>query len=339
MESPKILVTKSTVPIGGGDWLGVLVRASLPPERGDMPFAVVSNPEFLRQGSAVDDFLHPARVVLGSDDLEAIEQVVEVYRPILEQSFEGAAPHRPVLARTRLATAETVKFAANAFLALKVSFANEIANICERVGADVAEVVYALGLDERIGPDFLGAGAGWGGSCLGKDLGELIGVAGEHGYDARILRAARDVNRGQRELVVEKLRRGLQGLRDRRVGILGLAFKPGTDDVRDAPALEIARVLLAERAIVAAHDPVVREVGGLADLQIVDDPNDVFEAAEAVVLLTDWPEYADLELTSLCARMRHPRLLVDGRNMLVPARVEAAGLVYDGIGRAMPGER
>jgi nucleotide sugar dehydrogenase len=223
-------------------------------------FSIVSNPEFLRQGAAVDDFMHPDRVVLGGDDPDAVERVADLYRPILEQTFEGGrGEHLPELVRTGIASAEMLKYASNAFLALKVSFVNEIANICELTGADVTLVAHALGLDQRIGERFLEAGVGWGGSCFGKDVGELIAVASDHGYDAKILRATRDVNCWQRELVVKKLRRRLHGLRGRRIGLLGLAFKPGTDDLRDAPAVEIAEALLRGGASVS-HDPVVRDV-------------------------------------------------------------------------------
>jgi len=335
VDRHKVLVTKSTVPIGTGRWLETAVEDAMRSEtRSFRSFSIVSNPEFLRQGAAVDDFMHPDRVVLGGDDPDAVEQVADLYRPILEQTFEGGRSEQlPELVRTGVASAEMLKYASNAFLALKVSFVNEIANICELTGADVTLVAHALGLDRRIGARFLEAGVGWGGSCFGKDVGELIAVAADHGYDAKILRATRDVNRWQRELVVKKLRRRLHGLRGRRVGLLGLAFKPGTDDLRDAPAVEIAETLLRSGASVGAHDPVVRDVPGLPALSIVDDPYDVAERADAVVLLTEWPEYLELELDALRDRMRGV-LFVDCRNVFDPAKVEAAGFVYEGIGRS-----
>jgi nucleotide sugar dehydrogenase len=337
MDQPKVLVTKSTVPIGSGHWLETTIEDAMPPSMRDRAqFSVVSNPEFLRQGSAIHDFLHPDRVVIGSDDPAALERVVDLHAPILDQTFDdGDTNSRPTLVRTSLATAETVKYASNAFLALKVSFANEIANISELVGADGPDVAHALGLDERIGPRFLNAGVGWGGSCFGKDLGELIAAANDHGYDARLLRAARDVNRAQRELVVKKVRRGLRGLRGRRIGIFGLAFKPGTDDLRDAPAVDIARALLAGGAQVAAHDPVVREIPDLPAVRVVEDVYAVARQADAVIFLTDWAEYSELELDSLVVAMRG-RLLVDGRNIFDPMKVESAGLRYEGIGRSAP---
>jgi len=336
MDRPKVLVTKSTVPIGTGRWLETLVEEAAADAGNDCSFSVVANPEFLRQGSAVDDFLHPDRVVLGGDDPEAVERVAELYRPIVEQSFEGGRPDGlPELVRTSLAGAEMLKYASNAFLALKVSFANEIANICELTGADVTVVTHTLGLDRRIGSSFLDAGVGWGGSCFGKDVGELIAVAADHGYDARILQAARDVNHWQRELIVKKLRRRLHGLRGRRIGLLGLAFKPGTDDLRDAPAVDIATQLIHAGATVTAHDPVVRAVRGLEALKLVDDPYDVAARADAVALLTEWPEYLELELDGLRDAM-HGDVFLDGRNVFDPAKVEAAGLAYEGIGRGAP---
>jgi UDPglucose 6-dehydrogenase len=333
IDAPKVLVTKSTVPVGSGEWLRTAIEDAMPRREYHGLFSVVSNPEFLRQGSAVSDYLHPDRVVLGGDDAEAVERVVAIYRPILEQSFPGGNPEcRPALVRTGLATAETVKYASNAFLALKVSFANELANISELVGADVVDVMHAIGLDSRIGRRFLDAGAGWGGSCFGKDLGELIAAAEDHGYDAQLLRAARDVNYYQRRLVVNKLRRRLHGLRGRRVAILGLSFKPATDDLRDAPAVDIATALLASGACVAAHDPVVQSVPGLNGSRTAPDPHDALDRADAAVLLTEWPSYQDLVFEEVRDRMRG-RLFVDARNFLDPAKIEAAGLEYDGMGR------
>jgi nucleotide sugar dehydrogenase len=334
MDAPKIFVTKSTVPIGSGHWLEATIEDALPPAgRGWISFSVVSNPEFLRQGSSIHDYLHPDRVVLGSDDPTALETVECVYRSILDQSFPGGDPtKRPELVRTGLSTAETVKYAANAFLAMKVSFANEIANICELVGADVTDVAHAIGLDQRIGRRFLDAGAGWGGSCFGKDLGELIAAAEDHGYDAKLLLAAAEVNNWQRGLVVKKLRRRLHGLRGRRVGLLGLAFKPGTDDLRDSPAIDVAAALIDGGAQVVAYDPAVRAVAHVPGLRFADDPYGVAERADAVVLMTEWPEFRDLELDVIASRMRG-RLFIDGRNVFDPEKVDVAGLVFEGIGR------
>jgi UDPglucose 6-dehydrogenase len=324
-----VLVTKSTVPIGSGSWLLDLVE-----EASGAQLRVVSNPEFLREGSAVDDFLHPDRVVLGSDDPGALALVAETYRPILEQRFPGGEPALPPLVRTRLATAETVKYAANAFLATKISFINEIANICELVGADVVEVATAIGLDARIGPRFLEAGLGWGGSCFGKDLSALASIAGDYGYQADLLDAVIAVNQRQRALVVEKLQRELKILRGRRIGLLGVAFKPGTDDTRDAPALDLAHRLDRHGATVVGFDPLVDAVPG-SPLTLVADPTAVADRADALVVTTDWPELLSLDLPALNERMRGD-LFLDARNMFDARTVESAGLRYEAMGRHQP---
>jgi nucleotide sugar dehydrogenase len=322
-----VVVTKSTVPIGSGRWLSTIM------EQSGHELTVVSNPEFLREGVAVDDFLKPERVVLGSDDEDALDLVVEVYRPILEQSFPGGDPLRqPPLVRTGLATAETVKYTANAFLATKISFINEIAQICELVGADVREVAAAIGLDSRIGRKFLDAGVGWGGSCFGKDLAALIATAKEFGHESALLEAAVAVNVRQRSLVIEKLQRHLKVLRGRRVALLGLAFKPGTDDVRDAPALALAERLVDSLAMVTAYDPVVREVPSIPGLKIASDMYDAAEQADAVVLVTEWPEFAELDFGRLRSVMRGD-LFLDARNMFDGPALAGSRLRYECIGR------
>jgi nucleotide sugar dehydrogenase len=334
-----IVVTKSTVPIGNGRWLASVVEDALVASGGALPsFSVVSNPEFLRQGSAVTDFLHPDRVVIGSDDPGALDIVARAYAPILTQSFPGAGGCLPPLVRTNLATAETIKYASNAFLATKISFINELANICERVGADVTDVVAAMGLDPRIGARHLDPGVGWGGSCFGKDLSALVATGEEHGYDACLLKATLAVNARQRSRVVEKLQFHLKSLRGRRVGILGLAFKPGTDDLRDAPAVDIIRRLVASGVLVRAHDPVVKDLPGLEAVDLVDEAEAVAVRADAVVLLTEWPEYLALDLGCIKAVMRGD-LFVDGRNLFDPDTVADAGLFYDAIGRSVSGQR
>jgi UDPglucose 6-dehydrogenase len=334
LDRHRVLVTKSTVPIGSGRWLTSIIEDALP--TGTIPdgaFSVVSNPEFLREGSAVSDFLYPDRVVIGSDDEAALDLVATVYQPILEQTFPGGDPgRRAPIVRTTLATAETVKYASNAFLATKISFINEISNICDLVGADVAEVATALGLDARIGSRFLEAGIGWGGSCFGKDLSALITAAEQYGYESTLLRATVAVNARQRGLTVEKLRRHLKILQGRRITLLGLAFKPGTDDLRDAPAIEIATALLRAGALVRAHDPLVEEVPACPGLRIAANPYEAAERADALVLVTEWPDYLGLDLCELRARMRGD-LILDGRNFLDPSAVHAAGLRYEGIGR------
>jgi len=333
LRQPAVLVTKSTVPIGSGQWLRDTVDEAMSErEDGGVAFAVVSNPEFLRQGSAVQDFLYPNRVVLGSDDAGALDVLAEVYEPILGQTFAGAREVTPHLVRTGLTTAETVKYAANAFLATKVSFANEIANVCEAVGADVGEVMHAIGLDHRIGRAFLDAGVGWGGSCFRKDISELMAAASDHDYDARLLRATVEVNDWQRGLVVRKLRQRLHGLRGRRIGMLGLAFKPDTDDLRDAPAVDIARWLLEGGARVQAHDPVVERLPQVPGVKLVDDEYGAADGVDALVLVTDWDQYDAIDLDVIASRMRGT-LIVDGRGVFDRDKVEAAGLTYEGIGR------
>ncbi|MDQ4068120.1 MAG: UDP-glucose/GDP-mannose dehydrogenase family protein [Actinomycetota bacterium] len=328
------VVTKSTVPIGSGRWLASVIEDALPPAlRTDPPFSVVSNPEFLRQGSALEDFMHPDRVVVGGDDAAAVEAVAGIYRPIIDQARRLPNGQEPPFIRTDLATAEAIKYASNAFLATKISFINEVANICERVGADVAQVATAMGLDERIGSRFLEAGVGWGGSCFGKDLNALVMLAEEHGYEAALLRAAVAINDRQRVSVVEKLQRHLKTLRGRRVGILGLAFKPGTDDLRNAPSVEILEHLTARGCSLVAHDPVVRRLPTLPMVRMVAEPEDVGDRADAVVLVTEWPEYLGLDLPSLRLRMRGD-LFLDGRNVFDPESVAGAGLVYEGVGRS-----
>ena len=330
ITSHHVLVNKSTVPIGTGRWLASVMEEYA----SDDLFSVVSNPEFLREGSAVQDFLHPDRVVLGSEDETALDLMAEVYRPILEQSFPGPGlPRGPVpLMRTTLATAEMVKYASNAFLATKISFANEIARLCEFVGADVTEVTSGMGLDARIGGQFLDAGLGWGGSCFGKDTAALIATASEYGYQPRILDAVLHVNSDQRNLAVEQLLRYLKTLRGARVAVLGLAFKAGTDDLRDSPAVDICERLLKRGAIVTAYDPMVGAVPSVPEIRIAASAYEAAKSADAIVLATEWPEFLALDLQVLRGQMRG-NVFFDGRNNFDVARVLEADFEYLGIGR------
>jgi UDPglucose 6-dehydrogenase len=314
------LVMKSTVPCGTGAALQRIFR-----ERGKEALGYVSCPEFLREGSAVDDFMHPDRVVVGvDDDGWAGEAVIELYAPL------GAA-----LVRTDIASAEMVKLASNAFLATKISFINEIANVCEETGADVVEVARGMGLDPRIGPRFLHAGIGYGGSCFPKDVDALKQLAGNSGYHFQLLTAVIEVNELQKRRVIAKLHKHLGGLAGRRVALLGLAFKPNTDDMREASSLVLAARLNADGARVTAYDPVAEEqarllVGG------IDFASSALEAAsdaDAVVLVTEWPEFQALDWALLAGRMRGD-LVIDGRNALDPDVLRAAGLQYEGVGRA-----
>ncbi len=322
-----VVATKSTVPIGSGRWLNDLIA--------DDRVSVVSNPEFLREGTALMDFLHPDRVVLGSDDGAAIKAMIDVYRPILEQSFTGGrADHRPGLVRTDLETAEIIKYAANAFLATKISFINEVAMIADAVGADVTEVATAIGMDQRIGSSFLGAGIGWGGSCFGKDLAALRATAYQHGIDSLITGAVVGVNEHQIEVVVDKIR-GHVDLAGAEIAMLGLAFKPGTDDLRDAPSLKLARRMLDSGARVTAYDPIVGVVPGLDGLKVAPSWRDAVAGADATVVVTEWDEFLSIDLTVLAAEMAGG-LFVDARNSFDVAAATSAGLIYVGIGRAAP---
>ncbi len=337
-----VLVNKSTVPIGSGRWLASVIE-DVARDRGSIEglFSVVSNPEFLREGNAVSDYLHPDRVVLGSDDPAALDVLVDLYRPILSQVLPGEAAGEPVpLVCTDLVTAEMTKYASNAFLATKISFANEIGRLCEMVGADVTEVTAGMGLDGRIGGRFLDAGLGWGGSCFGKDVSALISTASDYGYRTRILEAAVRVNDDQRNLVVEALLQDLKTLRGARIAVLGLAFKPGTDDLRDSPAVSVAQRLVARGCFVTAFDPVVTTLPDDPEVRIAVSALEAAWQADAVVLATDWQEFLGLDLERLRAETRGD-LFFDGRNIFDPALVEAAGFRYRGIGRgvAKPSER
>lgn len=333
-----VVVNKSTVPIGSGNWVETLIRTAYERthnETADGRFSVASNPEFLREGSALMDSLYPDRIVVGSDNQRTREMLYSLYRPLLDQSF--AAPSflpRPddvaavPLVSSDLASAELIKYAANAFLALKISFINEIGGLAERVGADIREVARGIGLDARIGPRFLQAGLGWGGSCFGKDTSALISTAAEYGLSMPIVNAARDVNQRQRVRVVEKLLLELKILKGRSIGLLGLAFKPNTDDLREAPSLDIARRLIQHGAIVKAHDPVAMErfrtENHDLDIELVPDAESLFQRADAVVLVTEWQEYLELDWDGLAKRMRSA-LVIDGRSFLDRESMEEAG--------------
>ena len=341
-----VVINKSTVPIGSGNWVETLVAdvfSAAYQEKPNGRFAVASNPEFLREGSGLHDTLYPDRIVIGSDSARALEMLHALYKPIVEQTF--AAPSflpRPEelaavpLITADLASAELIKYAANAFLALKISYINEIAQLAEKVGADIAQVAKGIGLDSRIGPRFLQAGIGWGGSCFAKDTSALIATAHEYGLSMPIVEAAREMNAMQRRRVVEKLLAELKILKGRTIGLLGLAFKANTDDLRDAPALTIARELLERGAKVKAHDPIAagraqRENPGLA-LVYCSSAAEVLADSDGVVLATEWPEYRDVAWEDLRATMRHPFVL-DGRNYLDRERLLRTGYRYTDFGR------
>jgi UDPglucose 6-dehydrogenase len=310
-----MMVMKSTVPVGTG-------RTIMRDLAGT---AYVSCPEFLREGSAVEDFLHPDRVVVGAEppDAPAGDEIAEIYEPL-------AAP----VIRTDVSSAEMIKLASNAFLATKISFINEIANVCEELGADVAEVARGMGLDERIGPKFLQPGIGYGGSCFPKDVSALKQLAGNSGYHFQLLTAVIEVNELQKRRVIKKLERHLDSLVGKRIALLGLTFKPETDDLREASSLVLAPRLQGEGATVVGYDPVAgeraREV--LPEVELADSALEALEGADAAILVTEWPEFAELDWSDVARRMANP-LLIDGRNFLDPKKVRAAGIAYEGIGR------
>jgi len=343
----RVIVNKSTVPVGSGNLVETLVREGIaetqPHGRSKISFGVASNPEFLREGCAVSDSLYPDRIVVGTSDQQTLEMMRELYGPLIEQSFipPTGVPRPNGLSKapfvsTTLTSAEMIKYASNAFLAMKIGFANEMANICERVGAEATEVMQGIGLDSRIGSKFLNAGVGWGGSCFAKDIAALLQTAGEYGYQSRLLQATLDVNVAQRQMVIQKLQEKLYILKGRTIGLLGLAFKPDTDDLRDAPALHIAERLLQMGARVKAYDPIAmkvcRELYPDLKIRYCDSPREVAEESDALVLVTEWNEFRRLPLEELARSMAKP-ILVDGRNVFQPETAIAAGFDYTGIGR------
>ena len=336
-----VVVNKSTVPIGSGNWVDAILREAFEEKhsrRAADEFSVASNPEFLREGVAVADTLYPDRIVIGSDQPRALDVLNRLYRSVLNQTFTppaflprpaglGAVP----MVSTDLASAELIKYAANAFLAIKISYINEIGRLAGRVGADILQVARGTGLDARIGPRFLEPGVGWGGSCFGKDTAALITTAGEYHHDMPIVQAAREVNDRQRRAVTDRLLGELRILKGRKIGLLGLAFKPDTDDLRDSPAIDIADQLIAHGARVALHDPVAaerfaRERPDLAG-RLCTDVDEVFDDSDAVVLVTKWSHYLDLDWAKPAALMRSP-VLLDGRHCLDAERMTRLGYRY-----------
>ncbi len=314
------LVMKSTVPAG----TGASIRREVP----SLPY--VSCPEFLKEGTAVADFLHPDRVVIGADagDEEPADAVAALYEPLGGE-----------IVRTDVASAEMIKLAANAFLATKISFINEIANVCEEVGADVTEVARGMGLDQRIGSSFLKAGIGYGGSCFPKDVSALKQLAGNSGYHFQLLNSVIEVNELQKRRVISKLKKHLGSLAGRRIALLGLSFKPGTDDMREASSLVLSARLRGEGAEVVAFDPVAEDRARelLPDVVLTGSAEEALDGADAAILVTEWPEFADLDWRAMAECMGTP-LIVDGRNFLDPEALRTAGFAYEGIGLPVPGE-
>jgi UDPglucose 6-dehydrogenase len=349
----KVIVNKSTVPIGSGDWVRMLVldgvaerQKTLIPAGGvpsdqKLPefvaeFDVVSNPEFLREGSAVHDTFNPDRIVLGGNSQRAVALMQQLYAPIVERKYaeDQSLPPVPILA-TDLSSAEMIKYAANAFLATKISFINEVANICDRVGADVTQVAKGIGLDSRIGNKFLQAGIGWGGSCFPKDVSALIHTADDYGYEAQLLKSAVSVNERQRLIALEKLQQVLKILKGKTVGLLGLTFKPDTDDLRDAPALILIEQLNRLGAKVKAYDPIISQTGmrhGLSGVLVETDAERLADGCDALVLVTEWQQFSTLDYVKMAKLMAHP-VIIDGRNFLDPEAMIRAGFQYVGVGR------
>ncbi len=342
----RVIVNKSTVPIGSGDWVRRIVLDGLADRQmseeatgnaSDVNFEVISNPEFLREGSAIYDTFNPDRIVLGGNSEKAIAMMQELYQPIVERKFseDPSLPPVPVVV-TDLSSAEMIKYAANAFLATKISFINEVANICDRVGANVTQVAKGIGLDSRIGNKFLQAGIGWGGSCFPKDVSALIHTAADYGYNTELLNAAVNVNTRQRVIIIEKLQQELKILKGKVIGLLGLTFKPDTDDMRDAPALNIIEQLNRLGAKVKAYDPIVSASGlshGLSGVLIETDPQRLADACDALVIVTEWQEFLKLDYGKMSKLMVNP-VIIDGRNFLDQTTLEQAGFRYIGIGRS-----
>jgi len=335
-DSYKLVVEKSTVPVQTGEWIEKTIKVySLK----NNEFGVASNPEFLREGSAVEDFLHPDRIVIGINSGRAEAILRKLYTPIINQQFNcpvhGTCPSREAIPFivTDIKSAELIKHASNSLLATKISFINAIADICEKTGANIKDVAHGIGLDKRIGRSFLEAGIGFGGFCFPKDLQAFIRIAEKCGYDFRLLKEVERINVGRVSLVIEKMRKGLWILKGKTIGILGLAFKPDTDDIRFAPALEIIRQLMKEGAIVKAYDPKAMERAKtqLPEVIYCNDPYEVAKGADGLVICTEWDEFKNLDFIKIKNSMRRPYLL-DGRNICDKEKMLTLGFEYSGIG-------
>jgi len=323
MTEYKIIVNKSTVSVGTGAKVAEVIRAN---QKKPIPFDVVSNPEFLREGSAIEDFMRPDRVVIGASSDKALDIMSEIYRPLY--LFET-----PII-KCNVKTAELIKYASNGYLATKISFINEVANLCEKVDADVNVVAKAMGLDGRIGPKFLHPGAGYGGSCFPKDTLALIKIAEQAGSRVSIVEAAVEVNRQQREVIFGKIESMQKDLNGKTIGILGLSFKPKTDDMREAPSITVIEKLLEKGARVKAYDPVAQENAKkiLPDIEYCQDPYAVAEEADILVVMTEWNEFRELDMPRLLNTMNEPKI-VDARNVYDPVKMRELGFQYIGIGR------
>jgi UDPglucose 6-dehydrogenase len=343
IDGYKVIVEKSTVPVYTNEWIRrVIERNGVPKEN----FDIASNPEFLREGTAVVDFLHPDRIVIGSESERAGELLASIYEPLtsgayyrLSHAVPGSCSEKdpPPILLTSTKAAELIKHASNAFLAMKLSFINVVANICEAVGADVEEVSKGIGMDARIGPKFLRAGIGYGGSCFPKDVAAFRYVAEQLSVDFSLLREVESINKEQKRRFFQKVRSALWTFRGKRIGVLGLSFKGGTDDIRDSPALDIVELLLKEGSTVVAFDPAASErakevIPQSANMKYVDDPYAAAEDADALLILSDWQEFGELDLDRLHYTLRYP-IVIDGRNLYDPAQMVARGFTYLSVGR------
>ena len=326
MDDYKVIVTKSTVPVGTSKRIRELIERH---QTRKVRFDVVSNPEFLREGSAIEDFMRPNRVVIGADSEQAAAIVKDIYRPLylIETPFVITSPE----------TAELIKYASNAFLATKISFVNEMANLCEKVGADIHDVARSMGLDRRIGPKFLHPGPGFGGSCFPKDLSALIRLGQKHDLPMRIAAAASEVNQVQRKLLVQKTKALLNGTEGKVVGVLGLSFKPNTDDVRESPAIFLCRELAQIGARVQAYDPVATQNAKIAlgqtDVSFCGTAYEAASAADVLIIATEWNEFRNIDLARVKSLMKHP-IILDSRNIFEPERVREMGFTYSSTGRS-----
>ena len=342
IEDYKVVVEKSTVPVYTNEWVRRAMILNGAPQ--DM-FDVVSNPEFLREGTAVTDFLYPDRIVIGADSLRAEQLLQQIYFPLTSGRYYEDALAIPPPSTTRLPprlivtsakSAELIKHASNAFLAMKISFMNAVANVCEQVGADVEQVVQGIGSDSRIGNRFLRPGIGYGGSCFPKDVSAFQAVAAESGYELGLLEEVRNINQQQRKRFLRKVRRALWNLKGKNLAVLGLAFKGGTDDIRESPAISVIEALLRDGCRIAAYDPAAMERAKEAlsgsSIRFADDAYDAAHGADALLILTDWEEFSNLDLTRLREELRYP-VIIDGRNLYNPEQMVKAGFIYSSVGR------
>lgn len=318
MNGKKVIVNKSTVPVGTGELVAKIIKNHYKGE-----FHVVSNPEFLREGSAINDFLKPDRIVIGCNDEEARKAMEEIYGPLDAE-----------ILFTDIESAELIKYGSNALLATKISFINEIARLCDKVNADIEMVAEGIGLDKRIGPYFLKAGCGWGGSCFPKDVKALIHIAKKHNINLKIPKAAEEVNKEQKILPVKKLKEKIRDLNEKRIALLGLSFKPNTDDMREASSIEIANALKKEGAVVIAYDPIAEEEAKkvISGISFAKSPYEALKGSDAMILVTEWNEFKEIDFERIKKLMRNP-LIIDGRNIYDRKQLEELGFVYEGIGK------